>query len=275
MRPTSGKKRTRSDERAAPVPIEPSDRKRANSGVRQARLIYPYCPVSQSTTFLMKPVPLPPPRVTPHSIAFCLPPGRNDLNFMFQVATVPGQSVYIRALASVPNLSFQINQMPFANVLLPCNVSRAIANGNNLISFCPQIGPCSTMVELIVDITDDVNRMAQFVLDGLPKAEAVAMDPFASTICPISGANRIEVPCRGRLCKHAQCFDLKSFLRHAIDTGMWNCPVCGEGLQLGDLRHDVHYLEEGEQRQGEEKVFDELLSQLNPDDDLFGGPRDF
>ena len=271
MLPTSGKKRTRSDETVLPKDVDPASRRKGAPGVRQARFVYPYCPTSQSTTFLVKPVPLPPPHVTPQSVTFCLPPGRNDLNFVFQVATCPGQNVYMRSIMPIPPLTFQINQRQFVNVVLPCNVSRAIVNGNNLVSFCQHASPCSAIVELKLDIAEDIEQMVQFVLEGLPKAEPITMDPFAGTDT-LPRMEKIEIPCRGRLCKHPQCFDLRAFLRYAIDTGIWQCPFCGVGLQLVDLRHDPTYLEREERQQA---AFEEILDAFGPEDETFGVPRDF
>ncbi|OEH74675.1 protein inhibitor of activated stat [Cyclospora cayetanensis] len=57
-------------------------------------------------------------------------------------------------------------------------------------------------------------------------------------LCPIT-FTRIEVPCRGRLCRHLQCYDLEGFLQ--VSRGMkafnsrWRCPQC----HLVVLPHDL------------------------------------
>eukprot|EP01012_Entosiphon_sulcatum_P019578 TRINITY_DN24493_c0_g1_i1.p1 TRINITY_DN24493_c0_g1~~TRINITY_DN24493_c0_g1_i1.p1 ORF type:complete len:724 (-),score=71.82 TRINITY_DN24493_c0_g1_i1:6-2177(-) len=74
--------------------------------------------------------------------------------------------------------------------------------------------------------------------------------PFAA--CPITGS-RIEIPVRGRHCKHLRCFDLRSFLfvhdphnipDDATDNGVvcvpsWPCPFCNQPIRSCDLVVDL------------------------------------
>lgn len=57
-----------------------------------------------------------------------------------------------------------------------------------------------------------------------------------SLLCSIS-RQPIITPVRGKICKHMQCFDLKSFLdsnRH-VSGGRWRCAVCEDFVSVRDL----------------------------------------
>ena len=65
----------------------------------------------------------------------------------------------------------------------------------------------------------------------------VVSDDSISLKCPLSFA-RIDVPCRGSRCAHAQCFDLRSFLAFAERFHRWSCPVCEDVVSFDELRVD-------------------------------------
>ncbi|KAJ6227410.1 tonalli [Anaeramoeba flamelloides] len=59
--------------------------------------------------------------------------------------------------------------------------------------------------------------------------------------CPIS-MDFMELPARGKCCKHLQCFDLKSYLKLALNYGNWNCPCCSKPISIEDLSIDGYIL---------------------------------
>ncbi|KAM9993084.1 hypothetical protein ACTFIY_010511 [Dictyostelium cf. discoideum] len=63
-----------------------------------------------------------------------------------------------------------------------------------------------------------------------------------SVCCPISMV-QITYPVKFKKCKHDQCFDLESFLRNAIQTSYWGCPVCKKHFIFSDLEFDGTFLD--------------------------------
>ncbi|PVV01654.1 hypothetical protein BB560_003917 [Smittium megazygosporum] len=55
--------------------------------------------------------------------------------------------------------------------------------------------------------------------------DIVAVGSFISLICPV-GQCRIKIPAKSKSCKHAQCFDLFSFLELNKSLYPMKCPVC-------------------------------------------------
>ncbi|RWS18914.1 hypothetical protein B4U80_07196 [Leptotrombidium deliense] len=56
--------------------------------------------------------------------------------------------------------------------------------------------------------------------------------------CPLS-TNRIEIAAVGLECKHAACFDLKTFLEVNLETFNWICPLCNNTIKAGMLSLDI------------------------------------
>ena len=62
-----------------------------------------------------------------------------------------------------------------------------------------------------------------------------------SLLCPLSRA-RIEVPARGKMCRHIGCFDLATYLaiqRGAGGRATWVCPMCSQALPMGEIVLDT------------------------------------
>jgi hypothetical protein len=55
-----------------------------------------------------------------------------------------------------------------------------------------------------------------------------------SVYSPISGG-LLKYPGRGVNCNHAECFDLKEFLKICSSSRSWNCPICGKPTHVEDL----------------------------------------
>ncbi|KAK4473613.1 hypothetical protein MN116_002965 [Schistosoma mekongi] len=61
-------------------------------------------------------------------------------------------------------------------------------------------------------------------------------------LCPLSKC-RIEVPVRGRNCRHVQCYDATTYLIINERKPTWNCPVCDGKAAYEDLIVDGLFLE--------------------------------
>uniref|UniRef100_A0A3Q0KTB8 Putative sumo ligase n=1 Tax=Schistosoma mansoni TaxID=6183 RepID=A0A3Q0KTB8_SCHMA len=61
-------------------------------------------------------------------------------------------------------------------------------------------------------------------------------------LCPLSKC-RIEVPVRGRNCRHVQCYDATTYLIINERKPTWNCPVCDGKAVYEDLIVDGLFLE--------------------------------
>lgn len=55
--------------------------------------------------------------------------------------------------------------------------------------------------------------------------------------CPLS-MERMERPARGAACDHTACFELRSYLEIARQSGRWECPVCHRAAPLDDVHID-------------------------------------
>ncbi|ORX80153.1 hypothetical protein K493DRAFT_98828 [Basidiobolus meristosporus CBS 931.73] len=65
-------------------------------------------------------------------------------------------------------------------------------------------------------------------------------DQIISFVCPLS-LKKIQHPSKGKRCKHAQCFDVQSFLKCNMDNIKWKCIVCNEELPFSELIIDVKF----------------------------------
>ncbi|KAF8562378.1 hypothetical protein P879_08232 [Paragonimus westermani] len=61
-------------------------------------------------------------------------------------------------------------------------------------------------------------------------------------LCPLSKC-RIEVPVRGRACRHVQCYDATTYLIINERKPSWNCPVCDKKTYYEDLLIDGFFLD--------------------------------
>jgi hypothetical protein len=59
-------------------------------------------------------------------------------------------------------------------------------------------------------------------------------DPITSLLCPITG-ELMKHPGRGRGCRHAECFELKEYMRMCTRTRSWLCPICRQQTLVRDL----------------------------------------
>lgn len=182
------------------------------SDTRTARLVYPM----RAPAATLVPV------VTPESIEFMLPPGRDDLNFTFQMRMFAKQNVFMRG-SGILGLTFRINGVLFEKARFPCDVSKAVVSGVNWIAFGGNFGPTPLKPELCFDVSRDIESMvARVVSNG-------------------RGTNVVT-----ETCTHVESFEIWGFMRRAITTGVWTCPVCGAPAGVEQLRHILdHELDDG------------------------------
>lgn len=60
------------------------------------------------------------------------------------------------------------------------------------------------------------------------------------SLVDIFTSRRISTPARGKHCKHAQCFDLESFLTVNCDDTQWQCPLCAVPIPFSTLEIDAY-----------------------------------
>jgi hypothetical protein len=78
-------------------------------------------------------------------------------------------------------------------------------------------------------------RLLTEIFQRDPSGVATSRDQVdAAVVCPIS-MRPLKYPGKGKDCDHSQCFDLKTFLKYALITGQWICPVCRRELVFIDL----------------------------------------
>lgn len=171
--------------------------------LRVARLVCPPNPRSQVLT----------PVVTPNSILFSLPPDRDDLCFVFEMAISHPIDVFMRGGVNTDLVTFNLNGAIASSVRLPVNIKSAVVNGRNWVQFAPNSGPVARNVELCFDIEEDVEMIARKVI-GFDTNEMVKTDK----------------------CMHEDGFKLRSFIRSAIMTQRWSCPICGAEVDIESLR---------------------------------------
>lgn len=252
-----------------------------NSNLRQARMIYPFCMVPQrgiisapQNNFVspqMYAPSLPQPYVTDSSICFTLLPFRNDLNYQFSLQTGPGQSIYATSGSENPimfPISFALNRIPFINVKLPVDLTSAIQNGSNLISFQQINSTQPVFITICMSPSPQIDELIDKVINEFPRAvslnaqfNSIGVLPFPNDSDPITG-NQISLPCRGANCTHFQCFDLRSFIERALNENSWNCPVCGLALSYENLRYDPTFYDLIFQLQQQQQM--QQMQQMNP-----------
>lgn len=258
-----------------------------NSNLRQARMIYPFCMVPQQgyapqNNFVspqMFSPSLPQPYVTEDSIVFTLLPYRNDLNYQFSLQIGPGQTVYATSTPQAPimfPISFALNRVPFINVTLPIELTGAIQNGSNLISF-QQINTTQPLfLSICMSQPPNIEDLIDKIINEFPHATSlnsqfsnIGVLPFPTSTDPISGG-QINQPCRGVNCTHVQCFDLRSFIEKALNENSWVCPICGSMLPYEKLRYDPTFFEiisqfqQAQQQQQQQTMNNESIPPMNP-----------
>lgn len=71
-------------------------------------------------------------------------------------------------------------------------------------------------------------------LRGDDESEILSSSLKCKLACPL-GKMRIQIPIRGKLCKHIQCFDALLYLKMNEKKSTWICPIC-------DQKAEYHHL---------------------------------
>ena len=121
------------------------------------------------------------------------------------------------------------------------NISDFLQNGANHFVF----NTLNIQIVIVASIHFRMSKNYEYyvrkIVSEYPSLTIAPGAQFVTDKCPI-GNYRIEYAARGAGCRHAQCFDLLTFLKRANESGNWQCPVCGLTLSVSSLRYDPDYL---------------------------------
>ena len=70
-------------------------------------------------------------------------------------------------------------------------------------------------------------------------SEVVDISCSISCLCPLS-FSKVQIPTRGRNCRHLQFFDKSSFLELYGNRGYGPCPICLNEITISDLVVDPY-----------------------------------
>ncbi|KAJ3065015.1 SUMO ligase siz1, partial [Podochytrium sp. JEL0797] len=73
-------------------------------------------------------------------------------------------------------------------------------------------------------------------------ADVMTTEEHVSLKDPVTRC-RINVPARGNLCRHPQCFDLEYYLQLNQTHPTWSCPVCSKLAPINEVFVDGYFLE--------------------------------
>lgn len=77
------------------------------------------------------------------------------------------------------------------------------------------------------------SQIVRGLRDAPPQKEP-EIDESVSIFDPLNG-DVLKYPGRGSQCQHAQCFDLKEYIKRASLCRRWTCPICSKLCELKDL----------------------------------------
>ena len=107
---------------------------------------------------------------------------------------------------------------------------------------------------LVKNLKANAVKSADVTLDMIKQKLHIGDDDFeietntykVSLLCPLMKF-RMKIPSRSTKCRHAQCFNLESYLHMNEKKPTWNCPVCDQNASYDTLMIDslfVKLLEE-------------------------------
>lgn len=131
-----------------------------------------------------------------------------------------------------------------------------------------------------IHLNDSKQRVVELINNQRDDDDVICLEPNhkMELTCPIT-MYRIELPARGKKCKHLQCFDLSGYLQVMQNTSTfnarWKCPECQLILKPMDLVIDGYVLDilEATPQRISTVEFDtdgnyKLIERENPWDDL-------
>lgn len=247
-----------------PEPSPLARRPRVKSSARQARLVaFPTMaqhfyggmalqnqpniamsqPVFQGMGFPQQQMIYPQPQIANNSIIFTLLPQQREIPYSVNIDKMHFPKATLKASGGVRAITFSINNTLFTNAVPPVDLSALIVHGPNFLQFCTFGFQTPIFIEIALEDIKNPDALVEQVMNQFPAAPPIVPDPFANLNCPISH-QKIENAGRGVNCVHAQCFDLKNFIKRGIETNCWDCPVCGNKIPFEDLRYDRDYLKQ-------------------------------
>ena len=210
--------------------------------------------------------PLPPVQLdhgrTQHRLSFSLP--RRVLDVLTERTDIELRLTGRRATEPIascvwpPSLRVSVNGYPMSLMLAcgsldhkaprytprPVNLLAALTSGRNTIDMATKACACGHVFQLLL-----VQRISprELRLAVLHRADSGAYayppgQPDLSTgeaaLCPLS-KRQMELPCRGRACKHSRCFDFETYVASNRQSQRWTCPVCSCAIWPEDIVHDA------------------------------------
>ncbi|KAL0741628.1 hypothetical protein Bca4012_083141 [Brassica carinata] len=126
---------------------------------------------------------------------------------------------------------------------LPTNVTAILKYGTNLLQV---MGNSKGHYIVVIAFTGIAPLPEKPVLNEYLQPGAVESSPDSDIIegpsrvslrCPISHS-RIELPVKGQLCKHLQCFDFWNYVNINMIKPSWRCPHCSQPVSYPEIRLD-------------------------------------
>jgi hypothetical protein len=102
----------------------------------------------------------------------------------------------------------------------------------------PTLGLSSSSAQPIV-VIDDASPTTAAVADE--EDDDVLEQAYVVSLHDPLSCMRIVTPARGVSCRHAQCFDLATYLEFSHMNQYWNCPVCRHPLPASSIGVDTFF----------------------------------
>lgn len=170
-----------------------------------------------------------------------MPPLPGDLRFPFSIIFEAWHRIFLVSQSESTKFRFSLNGINYSHPIFPVDVTSSLQNGENIISFNLEGNTTTVYAMLCIKNIENIDEMVKHVL-SFHKLDSIPPNPEeVSFLCPISG-EFIQNPGRGVHCSHRQTFDIRSFLRRALETNNWMCPICEQSLPFLHLRYEPSFL---------------------------------
>ncbi|KAI3422699.1 SP-RING-type domain-containing protein [Psidium guajava] len=126
---------------------------------------------------------------------------------------------------------------------MPNDVTQMLKYGTNLLQAVGQFNGHYVIIIALMSVAlpPDSSTLLDYVPATIAAADSDSdLIEVASRIClncPIS-RTRIQLPVKGKSCKHHQCFDYSNFLSINSRKPSWRCPHCNRPVCFTDIRVD-------------------------------------
>ncbi|XP_034709516.1 E4 SUMO-protein ligase PIAL2-like isoform X1 [Vitis riparia] len=126
---------------------------------------------------------------------------------------------------------------------LPTNVIAMLRYGINLLQVVGQFNGNYVIIIAFMSVisTSGIPELQEYIqpvaVTSDSDLEIIEGQARISLNCPIS-FRRINIPVKGHLCKHHQCFDYGNFIEINSRRPSWRCPHCNQSVCNPDIRID-------------------------------------